>query len=143
MLALSRADAPEIRLLNRTRKRAEQVAAAFANRIAVRVLDWGDFRAAFADASLLINTTSLGMLGKGGLALPLAALPSTAGVADIVYNPLETPLLRDARARGHPVMDGLGMLLHQGAIAFAAWYGVAPAITAGLRQELETALRCA
>ena len=80
------------------------------------------------------------MTGKPPLELSLDQLPSQAAVADIVYNPLETPLLRTARARGHRTMDGLGMLMHQAAPAFAAWFGVSPEVTAELRAELVKAL---
>jgi shikimate dehydrogenase len=140
LLALARAGAPEIRLVNRTRARAEALAAEFAGRAPMRVCDWGDWRAAFGEAALLINATSLGMTGKEPLALPLDALPRAAGVVDIVYNPLETELLRRARAAGHATVDGLGMLMHQAVPAFAAWFGVTPTVTPALRAALEEAL---
>jgi shikimate dehydrogenase len=133
--ALKLLGAPEIRVVNRTRGRAGAL-----NAIApVRVFDWNDTRA-FADAALIINTTVCGMAGKPPLDLDLKALPPAAGVADIVYVPLETPLLRDARARGHRTVDGLGMLMHQAVPAFAAWFGPTPAVTPALRAELEKAL---
>jgi shikimate dehydrogenase len=141
VFALLRAGAPEIRLLNRTARRASELAAALGASNRVRVCDWGDWRPAFHGAQLLVNTTSLGMTGKTPLELSLTALPASAAVADIVYNPVETNLLREARARGHRTMDGLGMLMHQAAPAFAAWFGVTPKVTPELRADLEKALR--
>jgi shikimate dehydrogenase len=102
---------------------------------------WGDWQAAFADVGLVVNTTSLGMTGKPPLEIALDHLPRQASVADIVYNPLETDLLRAAKARGHRTMDGLGMLMHQAVPAFAAWFGVTPKVTPALRAELERAVR--
>src|SRR5690606_22424644 len=89
--------------------------------------------AALADAALLVNTTSLGMAGQPPLDLDLAALPPRAVVNDIVYVPLETPLLQTARTRGHAVVDGIGMLLHQARPGFEAWFGLLPEVTAELR----------
>jgi shikimate dehydrogenase len=138
VLALMRAGAPEIRLVNRTRARAEALASQFRGRASAA--EWGNWSAAFAGAGLVVNTTSLGMIGKDPLALPLDDLPPEAAVVDIVYNPLETELLRNARARGHRTVDGLGMLMHQAVPAFAAWFGVTPLVTPGLRRRLEDAL---
>jgi len=129
------AGVPEVRLLNRTRARAEQLAAVLGGPI--RLLDWPERAAALAGAALLVNTTNLGMTGQPPLELDLAALPATALVADIVYNPLETPLLAVARSRGNRVVRGLGMLLHQARPAFAAWFGIDPEITAEIRREIE------
>jgi shikimate dehydrogenase len=136
--ALLRGGAPEIRLVNRTKGRAEKLAADFGP--VVQVAEWGDGPRAFAGARLLINTTSLGMTGKDSLDISLDGLPQAAAVADIVYNPLETELLRAAKARGHRVMGGLGMLMHQAVPAFAAWFGVTPTVTPALRAEMEKAL---
>jgi shikimate dehydrogenase len=140
VLALARAGAPEIRVVNRTKARSQALAAALGQFAKITLVEWGDWDAAFAGARLLVNTTSLGMIGKPPIELSLDGLPSQAAVADIVYNPLETPLLRSARARGHRTMDGLGMLMHQAAPAFAAWFGVTPQITGELRAELAKAL---
>jgi shikimate dehydrogenase len=129
--ALLNAGAPELRLLNRTRTRAEELAAALGER--ARVLDWGDWTAALAGAALLANTTSLGMPGQPPLEVALDALPAEALVTDIVYAPLETALLLAARARGNPAVDGLGMLLHQARPGFRAWFGVDPEVTPALR----------
>jgi shikimate dehydrogenase len=140
LVALARAGAPEIRLLNRTRARAEALAAHFAGTAPVRVGEWGAWDRTLARAGLLVNATSLGMRGKPALEISLAALPRGAAVADMVYNPLETALLKTARARGHPTMDGLGMLMHQAVPAFARWFGVTPKVTPRLREVLEKAL---
>ncbi len=110
-VALLDAGIPEIRLANRTRERAEVLAKDIDPRI--RVVPWENRAQALAGAGLLVNTTSLGMAGGPSLELALDTLPETAAVNDIVYRPRETPLLKRARARGHPVADGLGMLIHQ------------------------------
>ena len=140
VLALARSGAAEIRLVNRTKTRSEALANTLGQFAKINLVDWGDWDAAFVGARLLVNTTSLGMTGKPPLELSLGRLPSQAAVADIVYNPLETLLLRNARARGHRTMDGLGMLMHQATPAFAAWFGVSPDVTAELRTELLKAL---
>jgi shikimate dehydrogenase len=125
---------PEIRLANRSADRAAELAGAFAGPI--RLVPWRERADALAGAALLVNTTSLGMAGQPPLDLPLDALPLSAVVNDIVYVPLETPLLAAARARGNPTVDGLGMLLHQGRPGFAAWFGVRPAVTPALREAV-------
>lgn len=130
--ALLDAGVPDLRLVNRTRERAETLAADLGG--PVRVVDWSERAAALADAGLLVNTTTLGMEGKPALELDLARLPETALVNDIVYVPLDTPLLKAARARGNPVVDGLGMLLHQARPGFRAWFGVDPEVTDELRR---------
>jgi shikimate dehydrogenase len=138
VLALQRAGCPEIRLVNRTPGRSDALARSAGGTI--RVIPWGDWKAALSDAALLVNTTSLGMTGKPPLEIALDHLPRHASVADIVYNPLETGLLRAAKVAGHRTMDGLGMLMHQAVPAFAAWFGVTPQVTPELRAELERAL---
>ena len=90
----------------------------------------------YARTGLLVNTTSLGMKGHEALELRLDDLPKTALVNDIVYVPLETPLLAAARRRGNPVVDGLGMLLHQARPGFRAWFGVDPLVTPALRDAV-------
>lgn len=139
VLALQRAGSPEIRVINRTPARSDALARSQAGS-PVRAMTWGDWKAALSDAALLINTTSLGMTGKPTLEIALDVLPRSAAVADIVYNPLETDLLRVAKANGHRTMDGLGMLMHQAVPAFAAWFGVTPKVTPQLRAELERTL---
>jgi shikimate dehydrogenase len=131
------AGAPELRLVNRTRARAETLAEQLADPARERgtvltVLRWQDKDALFG-ASLLVNTTSLGMTGQPPLEIDLAPLPARALVTDIVYSPLETGLLATARARGHAVVDGLGMLLHQARPGFHAWFGVDPEVSDALR----------
>jgi shikimate dehydrogenase len=132
--ALIDAGVPELRLVNRTRSRAERLAEEFGGPI--RVLDWGGWQAALSDAGLLVNTTMLGMDGRPRLEIDLASLPMAAVVNDIVYVPLETPLLAAARKRGNPVVDGLGMLLHQARPGFHAWFGVDPEVTPALRAHV-------
>ncbi|MEO5335438.1 MAG: shikimate dehydrogenase [Magnetospirillum sp. WYHS-4] len=122
---------PDLRLVNRSRDRAENLAATLGGPI--RVVDWADRAAALDGAVLLVNTTTLGMKGQPPLDLDLAVLPPEALVTDIVYAPLETPLLAAARARGNPAVDGLGMLLHQARPGFAAWFGREPEVTDELR----------
>ncbi len=129
--ALADAGAPEVRLVNRTRERAEALATALGG--ALSVYDWDRREAALAEAGLLVNTTTLGMAGQPPLDLDLGALPAEAVVTDIVYTPLMTPLLQAARTRGNPLVDGLGMLLHQARPGFEAWFGVRPEVTPGLR----------
>lgn len=131
--ALLGAGAPEVRLLNRTRARADMLAAELGG----TVLDWDARTDALRGAALLVNTTTQGMAGQPALDLDLAALPTQAVVCDIVYVPLETALLAAARARGNPVVPGLGMLLHQARPAFAAWFGIWPEVTPELRAEIE------
>jgi len=130
--------APEIRLVNRSRDHAAALAAALGG--ATIVIDWSRRSAVLGDAALLVNTTSLGMTGQPPLDLALEALPTTAIVNDIVYAPLATSLLETARRRGNPVVDGLGMLLHQARPAFAAWFGVTPEVTPALRRTVEASL---
>ncbi len=131
IFALLAAGSPEIRLSNRTGAKAEALAAAFGPK--VTVVDWAERAAMLDGAGLLLNTTSLGMTGQPPLEIDLTALPKAAVVYDIVYVPLETGLLAAARARGNLAVDGLGMLLHQAAPGFAAWFGVAPAVDDALR----------
>jgi shikimate dehydrogenase len=136
-VALIDAGAPELRLVNRTLARAETLASQLGDAARERgatltVLNWED-EGALAGASLLVNTTSLGMTGQPPLEVDLAPLPAKALVTDIVYNPLETRLLAAARARGHQVVDGLGMLLHQARPGFRAWFGIDPEVTDALR----------
>lgn len=130
--------APEIRLSNRTRARSEALAGAFGPTI--RIIDWNDRAQALEGAALLVNTTSQGMVGQPDLDLALDALPFAALVCDIVYNPLDTPLLIAARSRGNPTAGGLGMLLHQARPAFQAWWGILPAITPDLRAAIEATI---
>ena len=95
----------------------------------IRVFAWADRHRALDEATLLVNSTQLGMTGQPALELDLQGLPPGAIVYDIVYVPLVTPLLAQAKARGNPIVDGIGMLLHQARPGFEAWFGVAPEVT--------------
>jgi shikimate dehydrogenase len=130
--------ASRILIANRTRDRAQGLAQAFSP--PVHVIDWKDRNRAPAGCGLVVNATSLGMTGKGHLDIDLAALPSDAVVADIVYSPLETELLAAARARGNRVVDGLGMLLYQAVPGFERWFGVRPEVTAELKAHVAATL---
>ena len=129
----------ETRLTNRSRERAEVLAHDFGAR--VHVVDWAARHAALADCGLLVNATSLGMTGAPPLEIDLTELPVDAVAADIVYTPLQTPLLAAARMRGSRAVDGLGMLLHQAVPGFERWFGVRPAVTPELRAEVAATLR--
>lgn len=130
--------APEIRLLNRHRARAEALAAALGGPI--ETIAWEKRADALAGAALLVNATSLGMVGQPPLDLALDALPATAVVNDIVYVPLATPLLQAARRRGNPAVDGLGMLLQLARPSFATWFGIMPEVTPALRAAVVSTL---
>jgi len=131
----------ELCLINRTRDRAERVAEELAASPGwISVLPWEARNAALEDAGLLVNATSLGMTGEPELSIDLARLPRRAVVADLVYVPLETPLLAAARRRGHCCVDGLGMLLHQGRPGFEAWFGIPVSVTRELRAAVLTTL---
>ncbi len=134
IVALIDAGAPEIKLVNRTHARANRLAEDLGGPVTVH--DWDDRAAILAGANLLVNTTTLGMTGKSPLEISLDVLPVDAVVNDIVYAPLETGLLAAARARGNPVVDGLGMLLHQARPGFEAWFGTAPQVTPDLRAHI-------
>jgi len=129
--ALADAGAPEVRIVNRTRERAEALAASLGG--ALSVYGWEQRAQALGEAGLLVNTTTLGMSGQPPLDLDLGQLSGHALVTDIVYAPLVTPLLEAARARGNPIIDGLGMLLHQARPGFEAWFGLRPDVTPDLR----------
>jgi len=120
-----------VTLANRTRARAERLADDLPG---LRVIDWDRRGAALADHALLVNATSLGMAGQPPLEIDLDPAAAGLAVADIVYVPLETPLLTAARARGLPCVGGLGMLLHQAVPGFRAWFGVDPVVDDALRR---------
>lgn len=127
--ALADAGVVELRICNRSRERAEALAAALAQtfpQARFTVVDWAERAAALDGAALVVNTTSLGMQGMPDLDLDLSLLPESAAVADIVYVPLETSLLRRARERGHRTVDGLGMLIRQAVPGFRHWGGMEP-----------------
>jgi shikimate dehydrogenase len=131
--ALFSLGARNIRLVNRTVEKAQAVAAHFGARVSVQ--GWAALPGLLSTTGLLVNTTSLGMAGQPPLEIDLK--PMRQGVvADIVYRPLETPLLAQASERGLKAIDGLEMLMHQARPGFAAWFGVEPTLTASLRGHL-------
>jgi len=134
VISLVDAGATEIRLVNRTPAKAQELATGLES--VVKVFDWSERNECMRDAAMLINTTSQGMYGQPPLEVQLDALPLTALVSDAVYIPLETPLLEKARLRGNTTVNGLGMLLNQARPAFKLWFGVMPEIT----EELNTAV---
>lgn len=126
LYALLREDFEWITLINRTRERAVAVANDLDDDGRVLIVDWEKRGGALADTDLLVNTTSLGMTGQAPLDMDVGGLSPNAVVYDIVYRPLMTPLLQQAKMRGNTIVTGLGMLLHQARPAFDAWYGVMP-----------------
>ena len=138
VLSLVDLGAKEIRLLNRTPGAAQALADEFG--APVKPLPWADRHAALEGIALLVNTTSQGMADHPALDLDLSALPNTALVSDVIYVPLDTPLLLAAKARGNPTVGGLGMLLNQARPAFKAWFGVLPDITPELRLRVKATL---
>ena len=129
--ALAESGASEIRIANRSRDKAEAVATLGGT--AARVVGWQARGAAAEQVGLVVNATTLGMAGQPPLHLPLDKMRPGGVVCDIVYTPLETPLLRAAREMALRTVDGLAMLLHQAALAFEIWFGVRPAVDARLR----------
>ena len=126
--------AKKIYIINRTRGNAEKLAEDIGGPI--NVLDWGERHDSLAEATFVVNTTTLGMMGKLPLDLTLDALPKNALVNDIVYAPLETQLLINSKNKGNPTVDGIGMLLHQARPGFAAWFGEEPEVTEDLRNHV-------
>lgn len=129
--ALADVGVPEIVVTNRTRVRAEKLREEFGRR--VRVVDWVQAGNILEGAGLLVNTTSLGMVGKPELRVPLDGLEQTTVVTDLVYTPLKTHLLQVAQDVGCRTVDGLGMLLHQAVPGFERWFGVRPTVDAAAR----------
>lgn len=125
---------PELRLTNRTRNRAEALQREFGQKIIV--VDWLQAGNSFDGAKTVVNASSLGMVGKPEMRIPLDGLSSDAVVTDLVYTPLETPLLAFARSKGCKTVDGLGMLLHQAVPGFERWFGHRPDIDDGLREAV-------
>lgn len=125
-----------VTFINRTRSRADALAARPPGNHA---RDWEDLREAFAESNLIVQTTTLGMTGTQSPDWPVDVCSADTIVVDIVYRPLETPLLAAARARGLKTVDGLGMLIHQGALSFEIWHGIKPD-TAKARERLLAAL---
>jgi shikimate dehydrogenase len=121
--------------INRTPRRTQDLRERFGTQI--QMVAWAERDASLTDASLLVNATTLGMHGQPDLAIDIGRLPAAAIVADLVYVPLDTPLLRSARARGLRTADGIGMLLHQAVRGFLLWFGKNPEITNELKGLLE------
>ena len=120
------AGVPEILLTNRTRVRAEKLADDFGKRLTV--VDWVQAGNILEESALIVNTTSLGMIGKPAMRVPLDGLRRGSVVTDLVYTPLKTDLLAAASAAGCVTVDGLGMLLHQAVPAFERWFGQRPEV---------------
>lgn len=130
--ALKMRGVSDIRVVNRTVMRAANLADRFGGFITAH--GWEALPELLKDAGILVNTTSLGMVGEASRIPDLSALPDSAIVSDIVYVPLETPILKAARERELRVVGGLGMLLHQAAPGFERWFGVRPEVTSELRR---------
>ena len=125
------AGVPEILISNRTRIRAEKMVADFGHRL--QVVDWLQAGNMMEEAVLAVNTTSLGMIGKPELRVPLDGLRKGTIVTDLVYAPLQTNFLRQAAAQGCVTVDGLGMLLHQAVPGFERWFGQRPVVDSATR----------
>ena len=132
---LQKRNIEKITIVNRTRERAEELALMSGGQVAIA--EWSKVSFQLESADLVVNTTSLGMSGQPDLDLSLDLLGKNALVTDIVYVPLETNLLKQARLRGNPVVDGLGMLLHQAVPGFEHWFGKRPVVTDELRHLVE------
>lgn len=135
--ALFEVGVPEIRIANRTRPRAEALRQDFGAKLTV--YDWTQAAQMLDGAGLVVNTTSLGMAGKAEFHVPLDGLDRQAVVTDLVYNPLDTEFLIQARARGCHTVDGLGMLLHQAAPGFERWFDHRPEVDEATRQAVLSA----
>ncbi len=138
VVSLAESGAKDIRICNRSFDKAQALAEELG--APVRAVPWEQRHDALADAALLVNTTNQGMVGQPALDITLDQLPVRALVSDLVYVPLETPLLAAARERGNRTVGGLGMLLNQARPAFHAWFGVLPEVTPELRRLVETSL---
>lgn len=128
-----------VHLFNRTREHADSLARYFGDGVSAHDMD--ELEPFLDKADVLVNVTSLGMVGKPANTLSLKRLKEDAVVYDVVYVPLETQLLREAALRGHRTVDGLGMLLHQGVMGFSKWFGKKPVITPALREMIAADIR--
>ena len=138
---LVEAGVPELRISNRTLEKIDTLRfLCEGTPTNISAVAWDGRAAMLEGCGLLVNTTSLGMSGQPPLDISLDHLPDFAAVVDIVYAPLQTPLLRAAALKGLRAVDGLGMLLHQAVPSFAAWFGVKPEVTPELRQLIVTNL---
>lgn len=136
LASLLEAGVPEIRLTNRTRNRADELQREFGRKVSV--VDWVQAGNMLDGARTVVNASALGMVGKPEMRIPLDGLSPDAVVTDLVYTPLETPLLAYARSVGCRTVDGLGMLLHQAAPGFERWFGLKPEVDEDLRQAVLT-----
>jgi len=127
-----------VRVGNRTFEKAQELERQFAGK--VTAVHWNECEQAMENVGLLVNTTSLGMIGNPPLTFKLSTLPRDAVVTDIVYNPLMTPLLNKAKYQGNIIVDGLGMLLHQARPGFKAWFGAEPVVSEKLRNHVLLAM---
>lgn len=132
--SLLESGAPEIRISNRTRARADALRQEFGARLVV--YDWVQAGNMLEDAATVVNTTSLGMIGKSEFRVPLDALRPSATCCDLVYTPLKTKFLAEAEDVGCTVVDGLGMLLHQAVPGFERWFGQRPEVTETVRNAV-------
>jgi shikimate dehydrogenase len=139
VFAILQRGAETVYVANRTFEKAEAFRARFGER--VRPVRWEEVNGLLAGSQLLVNATSLGMAGQPELDIHVADLPPSAVVADIVYVPLETRLLAEAKRHGLRTADGLGMLLHQAVRGFSLWFGLKPVVTAELRALVEADLK--
>ena len=137
-MALYKKGAKEIRLANRTLEHAQIIAEMFGDKISV--FAWSERHSILDGVALAVNTTSQGMVGQEALDLSLDLLPESAFAADVIYTPLETAFLADARARGIRTVNGLGMLLCQGPPAWQRWFGIKPEVTEELRNLMEDSI---
>ncbi len=135
--ALKDAGAKHFALVNRTPERAEKIVSGL--ELNAEVYKWEDRQQALTGATMLVNGSSLGMIGQPPLELDLSTLPVDAAVCDLVYRPLMTPLLMSARARGNPTVEGLGMLLNQARLGFREWFGQDPEVTLELYEDMRKA----
>lgn len=135
---LTQTGATEIRLVNRTFARAAGIATEFG--APLKAYPWEQRNDVLEGAAMVVNATSQGMVDQPALDIDLTKLPRTALVADIIYIPLETPLLAAARQRGNRTVNGLGMLLHQGPLAWKRWFGIEPVVSPELRTLVERSI---
>jgi shikimate dehydrogenase len=135
VVALLENGAQQILIANRTAAKAQAIAGEFGP--AVTAVAWADRNAAMAELALLVNCTDQGMIGKPALDVDLARLAPATLVADLIYTPLETPFLAEARRRGCVTVNGLGLLLNQARLAFKAWFGVLPDVTPELLKAIQ------
>lgn len=136
---LARSGCSAVYIANRTAAKAHGIAGVHPS--VIEPLNWSELSSKAGMVDLVINTTSLGMVGKNPLAFPVAHTKPDCVISDIVYAPLETELLAQARSLGRPVLDGLGMLLHQAVPGFQLWFGVVPEVTGELRALIERDLQ--